>query len=251
MNKNRRVALITTINYGIIALVTVLIFILLSQPEARGGHFWTSLISVIIAETAWYIYALFLFKNQGDFKKLPPIYFVYGIILSVYFVLVISIMVVFWLILKISYASFLILQFMVPFALCILGLGIFVIYNLFIKKHEQELESSVKQMKQMQLQAHSLKNELALWSHPARQELVSLLEKLEESFRFSDPVSHESLAATEQSLQTKLTELAEKLRELVNKDQEQADQEMVTIRHMVMNISNALTERNQQLTTLK
>lgn len=233
--------------YVLIALATCAVF-MFPWMQPINTYWAISLAAALLVETTAFVYVRLMLSAGQRASAQAPAYMAYGTILVLAGVAVIVHIVVFWKLLQVSILTYSLIQGIT----FLLLLALLIVVRVFAG-YSQNQESSVRQhvqfIKQLQLQVLKMKQDLATWRYPEHEEIKSLLDKLEENLRYSDPVSHHQMFAREQHLVDQINLLADSVRLLpAAGDPGPALQH---IRKLAWDTINGLELRNVELASLK
>lgn len=218
--------------YAIVLVAFCVLYFVIPFP--KSGAAWVMFAFTIVAIGVGYGISWYAFKNEGLKSKIYgfPMFrigFVYTLV-QLIFGLIIMIV-----------GSFVTVPIWIPVAVSVVimaltGIGIIGTDNArdIITEQQVRTQESVKQMKTFRLDMQYIVDSC---TDP---ELKKPLEKLADSFKYSDPVSSGELAGIEENLQTQVKKLAA----LVTTDKEAA-------KAQITEVSNLLADRNRRCKELK
>lgn len=218
--------------YAIIFIAECVLF--LAIPFPKTGAAWVEFAFTLIAICAGCGISWHAFKNEGLKNK------IYGFpMFRIGFIYMIVQLIVGWIIAIIGCFT------IVPIWIALVASVVILAFSLIgvigtdnardiITEQQEQTRASVKQMKRFRLDIQYIVDICA------DKELKKPLEKLAESFKYSDPVTNEELSGIENNLQREVKNLAA----LVNTDTEQA-------RKKVEEVSVLLADRNRRCKELK
>lgn len=129
-------------------------------------------------------------------------------------------------------------------------LAVIGIYGWNAGTEEQQLRRSLQAFRQHQSEINEIRALASSWKDPESETLVKMLNKLQDQFKFSDPVSDSSLYATEDIMHQQISLLHDhvKLLLMTNEPHENWQAE---INEMADSIKATLERRNRELAALK
>lgn len=218
--------------YAIVLVAFCILFFVIPFP--KSGAAWVMFAFSIIAIIGGCGISWYAFKNEGLKSK------IYGFpMFKIGFAYTI-VQLIFGLIIMIA-GSFVEIPTWIPVAVSVVimalaGIGIIGTDNArdYIIQQQAATQASVKQMKTFRLDMQYIVDSCA------DPELKKPLEKLADSFKYSDPVSSDDLAGVEENLKTQVKKLAA----LINTDKDAA-------KTQITNVSNLLADRNRRCKELK
>lgn len=248
MNKAKRYIRIITIIYVVAIILTVFSFIGLGFSESLF-RFVTSLAAVLLAETVVYGYCVFWLRNASSVQRTSPVLlggaFITGIYAAVVFL---SAIVLDWL-LEMSPLCYAAVQLLI---LLIGGIALAVIgiYGWNAGTEEQQVKRSLQAFRQYQTDLNEISELASGWGNSESEQLVKVLNKLRDEFKFSDPVSDSSLYATEDIMHQQISLLHDHVK-LLLMVQEPHENWQAEINEMAESIEATLKRRNRELAALK
>lgn len=228
---NKRIKSIFAVYAIVLVAFCVLYFVI---PFPKSGAAWAAFAFAVVSIIGGCGISWYAFKNEGLKSKIYgfPMFrigFAYTII-----------QMLFGLIIMIA-GSFVTVPVWIPVAvsvviLALTGIGLIGTDNArdIITEQQMATQAAVKQMKMFRLDMQYI---VDTCTDP---ELKKPLEKLADSFRYSDPVSNDELTEIEANLQSQVKNLAA----LVNTDKEAAQTK-------ITEVSNLLADRNRRCKELK
>ncbi|WP_339266715.1 hypothetical protein [Paenibacillus sp. FSL R5-0470] len=248
MNKGKSYIRIITIIYVAAIILTVFSFIGLGFSESLF-RFVISLVAVLLAESVVYGYCIFWLRTAGSVQRTSPVLLSGAIITGIYAVGVFASAIVFDWLLELSPLWYAAVQLLI---LLIGGITLAVIgiYGWNAGTEEQQIQRSLQAFRQHQSEINEISTLASSWNNPETEQLVKLLNKLRDQFKFSDPVSDPSLYATEDIMHQQISLLHDhvKLLLMTNEPHENWQAE---INEMADSIKATLERRNRELAALK
>ena len=248
MNKGKSYIRIITIIYVAAIILTVFSFIGLGFSESLF-RFVISLVAVLLAESVVYGYCIFGLRTAGSVQRTSPVLLSGAFITGIYAVGVFASAIVFDWLLELSPLWYAAVQLLI---LLIGGITLAVIgiYGWNAGTEEQQMQRSLQAFRQHQSEINEISTLASSWNNPETEQLVKLLNKLRDQFKFSDPVSDPSLYATEDIMHQQISLLHDhvKLLLMTNEPHENWQAE---INEMADSIKATLERRNRELAALK
>ncbi|MDO3677353.1 hypothetical protein [Paenibacillus ehimensis] len=247
MNMNRLPAVAAKLMFGLIVLGTVAAFFLCPVEDWGTGHWWISLISIVLAEAACYYCAVGEVKQNRRGDVLPAS-LTFVTISVLYGAAAIFHTVFFWLTLRISLTSYVLIE-VITAVLWAIGMGLAYHFTNVVRNQEDDRKAQMQLMKQMKLALDSVSYALEEEEIEEREALKAGVRELIEKVKYSDPVSHPSMIHMEENLLWQIKELERCVRGLSDQAGKTGKVEMS--RKLLRDISADLGRRNSQLITLK
>ncbi|MEI7027766.1 hypothetical protein [Paenibacillus sp. y28] len=238
---------LATVMFALVAVVTLLLFLVLNGPLVSQGHWSVSLASALVAELAAYSYALYLIRHTRQVQRIVPSYLAIGSVLVLYVAAVVADMVLFWFIFDVAVTTYLYIQLMTA-GLAAIGVVVAAMVTKYTEDQEEEIKYQTQLMKQLQFTLYSVQEDLAGLDHAELKELQNMIADLEENVRLSNPVGHPSLASMEENLLWQAGELHKCIRGFLD---EAAEVKADYPRRLVRDLVSDLNKRNRQLLLLK
>lgn len=248
MKRDRQYSGISAIIFLILAIVTVTLFFIFSEPGIRDLSWWLSLGTLVLAEGLSYMYFARFLKGGHEFKAAVPMYLAVGTVLILYDIAVLLHIVLFWMMMKVSAGAYLAIHLLTLAAALIIALFLGMA-KMFIRRQETDEQGRLQSMKRLQLVVQAARMELEAWQHEERGMMTELLRKLEEQVKYSDPVSLPAMVLEEAQLMDKADRLETGVRSAVRDEHTLYSPE--ELRSMIQDLSKAIRLRNEQLASLK
>ncbi len=249
MNRNRGIAIIALL-YGLTVLVTIVSFILLGQVLIVDSRFWMSLATLLLAETLFWSLAGWGALRGERFASTVPAYMAQLVTAGLYGILVVVYTLVLWLLFNVSASFYGWLQL----TTFVVAVGVIALVSWFMQS-ERDTDAQERLQKVSIADIRQGLGEAGLhirnWQEPYRGEVNQLLSQLEESVRFSDPVTHPAVWKEEEQLTDEIRQLREELLHMPAGDEQQIDQQLHRLRQHFQAAHDLLRQRNTRLAVAK
>ncbi|MEW4368560.1 hypothetical protein [Paenibacillus kandeliae] len=249
MSRHRGIAIIALL-YGLSVIVTIVGFVLLGKVLIVDSRFWISLIALLLAETLFWSLAGWGSMRGQAFASTMPAFMAQIVVASLYGVLAIGYMLVLWLLLHVS-ASF---YGWLHLATFVVAVGIIALVSWFMQserytdEQEREQKLGIADIRQGLGEAGlHIRN----WQEPYRGEVHRLLSELEESVRFSDPVTHPDVWREEEQLTDEVRHLRDQMMNAPSGDEQQMNDQLDQLRQHFQSAHDILRQRNARLAVAK
>ncbi|WP_040952615.1 hypothetical protein [Gorillibacterium massiliense] len=247
MNISRITATAVNLLFTTVIVLTAGIFIGTSWGYLPSRYWWISLVLLFAAEVLAYGSILFVIRSSRRAKGAVPAAVPYITISVLYAAAVLFHIVVFWLIIHVPFRTYMIIHF-VTVAAAVAALAVTAIQHRYVKEQQDEQEARTDLFKQTQGKLQNALYLLQARSLPGEAGLKSKLAQLQDKARYSDPVSHPSLVAIEESLFWQSNELEKWIRSSAAGSTE-AKEELPL--QLIADMDVELEKRNRQLIALK
>ncbi|WP_127587074.1 hypothetical protein [Paenibacillus koleovorans] len=195
-----------------------------------------------------YRFVLFWLSDGRQAYRSFWTYIVTGTIVALYATAVLGEIVLFWLIGKTPLSSYTYIH-LITAAVAAIGVIITRMIGRSMKENELDTKESQQLFRLLQSKLMAIRSDLEDLEQEQYVELRRLMAELEEQAKYSDPVSHASLAYQEENMLWQAEEL-QRWVDGLNKNPERLESD-ATPRLLISRIRSDLKKRNEQLLHLK
>lgn len=248
MNKRKSYTGLVTVIYIAILTVTMLSFFMLGFSESLM-RFVVTLLAVCIAETIVYGYSIFWLRSAPDAGRTSPVLLSGVWIIIVYVIAVFASAVLLDWLLELSplwYAGEQLIVLMVA-AVVLAAIGL---YGRNAVSGERRDADASRNLRHHLQELRRIREIASTWKNTGAPRLIELLDVLEEKFRYSDPISHRELSATEDMINQQISLLHDHVALLLVLKEPPADWDTET-KELTESITGTLQRRNRELAALK
>jgi len=184
--------------YLIVAAVTLTIFVILYGFMVNTASFWISLLTVLAAETALWLYVEYIARHLDQVKRMVPGYLLIGTVLIAYFILVVCYSV-FTILTELILTIYITLH-MITLATALVFVGIGLIFTKSTAKHEQDSHQQKVSLHDLQLRLKKVQNKVLTGGIPEGTQFESEIAEVLEILQYSDPVALPAIAQQDREL---------------------------------------------------
>ncbi|WP_411345559.1 hypothetical protein ACE3MZ_06005 [Paenibacillus sp. WLX1005] len=249
MSRNKGITVIVSL-YALTLVVTIVGFALLSHILIVDSVFWISLTALLLAETLFWSLAAWGSLRGEQFASTVPAFMAQIVVAGIYAVLVIAYMLILWLLFHVSASFYGWLQL----ATFVVVAGVIALISWFMQS-ERHVDEQDRMQRMGIADIRQGLGEASLhiqnWQEPYRAEVRRLLSELEDSVRFSDPVTHPEVWKEEERLTDEVHQLRDQMMQMPNGDEQQVNVQLDQLRQHFQLAHEILRQRNARLAVAK
>ncbi len=249
MNRSRGIAIIALM-YAMTVLVTIIGFVLLSHSVPVDSRFWISLAGLLLAETLFWTLSGWGALRGQQFASTMPAFMAQMVVAGIYSLLVIGYILILWLLLRVPASLYGWLHLATFFA----AVGSIASLSWFMQsERDTDAQERIKKIGIADIRQGlgEIGSYIRNWQEPHRGEVTRLLSQLEESVRFSDPVTHPDVWKEEEQLTQEIHRLRERMMQLPDADEQQMNRQLEQLRQHFQTAHDILRQRNARLAAAK
>jgi hypothetical protein len=243
MGQFRTFASISFTFFHVIAFITLILMFNMVGMELSGTYFWTSIFATLfsIFITAGLVVTHIKKKRMASKSQFPSM-MPFSSSILLYDLAVLSLILIGW-----SFSPFVYVTLnILVVTLFIFSLIIVGDFSQLVSQRDHKIEAQVNRIKQNQLHVHHLKMQLESYGNQAGgKQLLTKLSSLEEAIRYSDPISHEAVQGTDDSIEEMLLDLRGRVEGLIG--QNTIEKDFAQLESTIDSVHQTVKYRNQEL----
>ncbi|MGM1050105.1 MAG: hypothetical protein ACQEXX_28840 [Bacillota bacterium] len=235
----------------LLPLITILLFGFIGNGAGtRTLHPWISGAAAACAEGMILFFMFRMVSGTDRFAVRAPFYIASSVVIGIYALTVLLEIVLFGYMFRLTVKAYLSIH-LITFLLTAGVLGLVSLVGKYAMSQENKESSSLSTQKEAVAWIASIREQLSGLALEQGSVLNKLLLELEESFRYSDPITHQSLYAIEDIIRQRISVLEDQVKLITGAEHDLQDilaEETIQQIHEILTI---LMERNTQLVRLK
>ncbi|WP_410768513.1 hypothetical protein [Fontibacillus sp. BL9] len=246
MTMKRHGSIIAFVLYLVAVVSTLTVYITLHDGFTYSPSFWISLVAIILAETALWIYVRYWINQPDKVKRIIPGYLAMGIVILAYLTAVLCYSF-FAGIADLALRWFMLLHVLTCAAAIIVG-GAILLFLKYANADESDTRSQIVNLHTIESALKELLLKVQSRNEPQNEEMKSIITKLIEKVHYSDPVMPSDIQYLDQQLLYQIQLIHEEMISRAEGVQDPSPEDML---QRLQDIQHHLTLRNEQLLLTK
>lgn len=243
--RRKGAAEITSLLYLIVIIATSFIYITIQGSHFISLAFWVSLAAMFLAETALWRYCLFMIRNMKDVKAFLPGYLSLGVVIAAYLFAVGIYSFGGTYVLSVEW--YIVVHILTLVAALIVA-GLIILFIRSARNHEQDIQFHTVKLNEIEMALKEIHRKTKSLHLTQMEEIDSLIYRLIEKVRYSDPITPDSLLYLNQQLMNSINTLDIELTGVQSGDHDITYEMMV---QYINDVHHRLVARNEQVLQAK
>ena len=234
----------------VLPLITILMFGFLGNAsDSRQLHSWISGAAAACAE-GFILFFIYRMVIQRSYSSPAPFYVASGVVIGVYTLTVLLEIILFGYMFRLTENAYLLIQ-LITLLVSVGVLGLVSLVGGYARSQENREGAFLSTQKETVAWIASIREQLAGLTLEQGAVIDKLMLKLEESFRYSDPMTHQSLYSIEDILEQKISVLGDQVKLIACAKEDQQNMLAEEVIQQIHGILSTLMDRNTQLVRVK